>query len=575
MGDSELENKHKKKEVMKFIGSKQIGKECFIAAISILVTVIEISITYIIKDTMDIKGEKVIYRFLDFIPLLVLLNILYGIGKFAVTKAGIGVAVNFVEHEKIQLTEHIEKMPLQFLKKYESGELYTVIHENMSLVEMFLQMFPTALAAPFIITMTLGAMFLYSWKLSLVCIILIPVPTFLFGIINKPIEKKSEENLDNIARVNQLFKSSIEGIDIIKTYNLFPVFSDKFHKQLDKVKDKSLEIEKTRRNTSPLSFFLRIFPQCIIPLYGGYLAINGEITIGLLPAFSILIGNIFVPIETLLQFLTRYRETISAIDRIEKLKAIGEEREDGEQPILDSPSYIQFRSVDFAYSDKKVLNKVSLEIHKNEFVAVVGESGSGKSTLIKLIEGLYEQYTGSVKVFQQELRKVDLKELRRQIAVMSQEAFLLPGTIIENLLYGVEDYTKDEIIKAMEMTNLIEVINKLPDGMDTVLTANGMNLSKGQRQRIALTRVILKKAPVIILDEATAGLDPKSVEIIQENLKLLRQNHTIIMVTHDIQLASIADKIILIHNHQIKAAGTHKNLMDDARYRHMYLAQNS
>lgn len=570
-----MENKHKKKEVMKFIGSKQLRKECFIAGVSIMVTAIEILITYIIKDTMDIKGDKEIYRFLDFIPLLILLNILYGVGKFAVTKAGISAAINFVEHEKIKLSEHIEKMPLQSSKKYDSGELYTVIHENMSLVDMFLQMLPSALAAPFIIAMTLGAMFLYSWKLSLVCIILIPIPTFLFGVINKPIEKKTSENLDNIARVNQLFKSSIEGLDIIKTYNLITVFSEKFNKQLIKVKDKSIEIEKTRRNTSPLSFFLRIFPQCIIPLYGGYLAINGEITIGLLPAFSILIGNIFVPIETFLQFLTRYRETISAIERIGKLKVIEEEREDGEKPILTSPAYIQFRNVDFAYNDKKVLNNISLAIEKNEFVAIVGESGSGKSTLIKLIEGLYEQYSGSIKVFQQELRKIDLKELRNQIAVMSQDAFLLSGTIKENLLYGVDDYTEEEMQKAMEMTNLTEVINKLPDGVDTILTESGMNLSKGQRQRIALARVILKKAPVIILDEATSGLDPKSVEIIQGNLKYLKQNHTIIMVTHDIQLASTADTIILIHNHQIEATGTHKNLMEHAVYRLMYQAQNS
>lgn len=560
---------------MKFIGSKQLRKECFIAGVSIMVTAIEILITYIIKDTMDIKGDKEIYRFLDFIPLLILLNILYGVGKFAVTKAGISAAINFVEHEKIKLSEHIEKMPLQSSKKYDSGELYTVIHENMSLVDMFLQMLPSALAAPFIIAMTLGAMFLYSWKLSLVCIILIPIPTFLFGVINKPIEKKTSENLDNIARVNQLFKSSIEGLDIIKTYNLITVFSEKFNKQLIKVKDKSIEIEKTRRNTSPLSFFLRIFPQCIIPLYGGYLAINGEITIGLLPAFSILIGNIFVPIETFLQFLTRYRETISAIERIGKLKVIEEEREDGEKPILTSPAYIQFRNVDFAYNDKKVLNNISLAIEKNEFVAIVGESGSGKSTLIKLIEGLYEQYSGSIKVFQQELRKIDLKELRNQIAVMSQDAFLLSGTIKENLLYGVDDYTEEEMQKAMEMTNLTEVINKLPDGVDTILTESGMNLSKGQRQRIALARVILKKAPVIILDEATSGLDPKSVEIIQGNLKYLKQNHTIIMVTHDIQLASTADTIILIHNHQIEATGTHKNLMEHAVYRLMYQAQNS
>lgn len=570
-----MKNKHKKKEVMKFIGSKQLRKECFIAGVSIMVTAIEILITYIIKDTMDIKGDKEIYRFLDFIPLLILLNILYGVGKFAVTKAGISAAINFVEHEKIKLSEHIEKMPLQSSKKYDSGELYTVIHENMSLVDMFLQMLPSALAAPFIIAMTLGAMFLYSWKLSLVCIILIPIPTFLFGVINKPIEKKTSENLDNIARVNQLFKSSIEGLDIIKTYNLITVFSEKFNKQLIKVKDKSIEIEKTRRNTSPLSFFLRIFPQCIIPLYGGYLAINGEITIGLLPAFSILIGNIFVPIETFLQFLTRYRETISAIERIGKLKVIEEEREDGEKPILTSPAYIQFRNVDFAYNDKKVLNNISLAIEKNEFVAIVGESGSGKSTLIKLIEGLYEQYSGSIKVFQQELRKIDLKELRNQIAVMSQDAFLLSGTIKENLLYGVDDYTEEEMQKAMEMTNLTEVINKLPDGVDTILTESGMNLSKGQRQRIALARVILKKAPVIILDEATSGLDPKSVEIIQGNLKYLKQNHTIIMVTHDIQLASTADTIILIHNHQIEATGTHKNLMEHAVYRLMYQAQNS
>ncbi|SHO53818.1 ABC transporter ATP-binding protein [Anaerocolumna xylanovorans] len=567
---------HRRKRLMfpPAVSAREVAGLFLTAMIFVLVTVVEIAITYIIKTTIDVNNSKNIYKFLDFIPVVIGLAIVYGLGKFLAAKRSVHFSAKIVKNEKVRLSEHIQKLPLNTVKKYNAGELYTTIHENMLSVEEYIKLLPGAIASPVIILMTMAVMFWYSWKLTLVCIISIPVPTLLFGIINKPIEKKAADNQDNIGGVNYLLKCTIEGLDIIKTYHLFDMFSSKFHKQLIKVKDKSLEIEKIKTKASPLNFFLRIFPQCVIPLYCAYLAMRGEGTIGLLPAFSLLIVNIFVPIETLLRFSTKYRETLSPMQKVEELYSLEEERTGGILPLIDSDSVVDFSNVYFAYSDVNVLEGITFSVKKNQLIAIVGESGSGKSSIIKLISGLYEDYKGSVKVFNREVCESDLSELRKQIAVMTQTAFLLPESIEKNLLYSVESYEEEEIAKAMTMANLNEVINKLPDGSKTILTERGMNLSKGQRQRIAMARVILRKAPLIILDEATSGLDPLSVETILNSLNVLKQNHTIVMVTHDIQLASNADEIILVHNHRIVQGGSHEELMKNSMYQSMYMIQN-
>ncbi len=561
----------KMKAIRDFLGRKRVWMLFGLIWIFLSATVIELVIAFIIKTTIDVNSD--IHLFLSYFPLLLLLSILYGIAKFTASKLSANYAAKMVKKEKVQLTEHIQKLPLTTVKKLNVGELYTVLHENMNLLEEFLVLLPRALSAPLVLGMTLLIMFFFSWKLTLVCIISIPIPTLLFGIINKPIEKRSAENQKYITDVNGFLRSTIEGIDMIKTYNLYHHFADGFSKLLNRVESKEIEMEMIKAKTTPLSYILRILPQCVIPLYSAYLALNGENTIGLLPAFSLLIGNIFIPIEALLNFSTQYRKTIVVIRRIQEVRLLGEERIGGDEPLLDGNPIVEFTGVSFAYNKTRVLNDITFNIVPGEQVAVIGESGSGKSTITKLICGLYDNYEGSVKVFQSEASRCDLTRLREQISVMPQTAFLLPGTIRENLLYGVSDTKTVELEQAADMTNLSEVTAKLSNGFDTVLEESGLNLSKGQRQRVAMTRIILQKTPIIILDEVTAGLDPVSVEMIKTTLNHLKRKHTIIMVTHDMELASKADKIILIHDHQLVKYGTHEELLKEPLYKDMCKVQ--
>jgi|GEM_PF-2659784 ABC-type multidrug transport system, ATPase and permease components len=560
------------KAIQGFMGKRQLLKGAFIAFIFLGITIIELTISYIIKETIDIDQS---YSFLKFIPLLCIFSFLYGIGKFIGNKQSTDFAAKIVRHKKKSLTKHIQNLPTAILKKYDIGNFYTEIQEKMPVVEEFLRVFPSVIAAPIVLILTLCIMFLFSWKLTLVCIITIPIPAFLFGIINKPIQKKTTENLKNEGKVNEYLKSTIEGLDIIKTYSLYNLFSKRFHHLLTRVEEKGLEVEKTKAKTTPLSYILRIFPQCIIPLYCGYLALNGEGTIGLLPAFSLLIGNVFTPIESILKFLTKYREVLAIIQRYEKIEAETEERMGGALPLLNNKKIIAFSNVSFAYQQKNVLEKITFVIEEKKLVAIVGKSGSGKSTITKLICGLYENYSGSIQVFQREVRESNLVELRKQIAVMPQTAYLLSDTIRANMVYGVKNYTEEDIEKAIKMTNLNEVTAKFKEGTRRVLSDRGTNLSKGQRQRIVMARVILRKASLIILDEATAGLDSSSIDVISETLGILKKQHTILMVTHDIGLAAMADEVILMHDHNIIKIGTHEELMKEPIYYEMYTEQQS
>lgn len=569
------------KELCKFLGVKKILTAIFISIVFMACTLLEVFISYIIKNSVDINNESWINDFMGYVPYLLIITCVYGIFKLVSAKTSVSYAGKIIRNSKLKYARLIQDSRLMDIRDHETGELYTYVHENIASSEETFKLLPSAIAAPFILCFTLIIFFVFNWKVTLVCLITIPVPTLLFNVVNKPIQKKTSENIANVGKANETLKSTIRGLDVIKTNRVIECFTGKYNGQLDTIRAKDLEIERAKAKTVPFNFFLRAFPQFLIPIYISYLAFKGECSIGLLPAFGLLVANVFNPIDVMLRFSMKLRETKAYILNLKKLDSLEPERVGGTVPGFACLSdgrrepIVSFRNVGFKYKDKKVLEDVSFDIEANNFVAIVGESGSGKSTIIKLLEGLFDGYEGSIKVFGEDLRDIDHKKMREKIAVMSQNAFLLSDSVRDNLLYGVSGYSDDSIKRAVERANLSEVIDKLPEGEDTVLTERGMNLSGGQRQRVALARTILKDAPIIILDEATSGLEPSSVSCIMDTIRELKKDHTIIMITHDIQMASESDKIILLKDHSVGSVGDHRTLLEDDYYNSLYNMQQS
>ncbi len=280
------------------------------------------------------------------------------------------------------------------------------------------------------------------------------------------------------------------------------------------------------------------------------------------------LGNTLTGLQTIFVAMGRVFELFdiepSIVDKVNAVKMNG----------LDSG--INFENVSFAYvQDRMILKNINYNVKRNETIAIVGNSGGGKSTLVNLIPRFYDVTDGAIKIDGVDVRDYSLKSLRANISMVFQDNFLFTGTIRENIKMGNENATDEELNKVVEYAHLDELINELPDGLDTVLGERGTTLSGGQRQRVAIARAMIKNAPIIILDEATSALDNESEAIVQKALDNLMSNKTVFVIAHRLSTIKNADRIIVIKDGELIESGSHEELMtiENGEYKHLYEMQ--
>jgi len=415
-----------------------------------------------------------------------------------------------------------------------------------------------------------------SYKLTLATVVLIPITSVLFDKINKPIEVYSKEIMEESATVSSMLQDIIGGIYVLKAFNLKKVLSSKFEVVAENIKERSLKISKLNAYLTPIFLALRLIPQLVCPLYGGYLALNKEITLGELFAFTMLIGYVFGPVESILSFLSQIRETDPAYIRIIEILDKPTENNSGKLAAMDEESCpLKFNNVTFSYDDKNtILHDISFSLEKGTTTAIVGPSGTGKSTILKLICKFYNANKGNIEIYGENINNCTDDSLRRLISYMSQESYLYPVTIGENIGIGKQGAKMEEIINAAKAANAHDFIAKLPEGYNTQIKERGSNLSGGQCQRVALARMIIKDAQIVLLDEPTASLDTKSEALIQESLQKFTVNKTVIVVAHRLSTIKDANQIIVLNGDRIEEYGSHVELMEkDGLYRKLYLNQ--
>jgi ABC-type multidrug transport system fused ATPase/permease subunit len=316
----------------------------------------------------------------------------------------------------------------------------------------------------------------------------------------------------------------------------------------------------------------------VIPLYGGYLAFKGEISVGSVVAANVLVWQIFLPVEQFLAFLRQMRETIPAIERLFEILDQPAERV-GERAfeVQTEAAPIEFKDVAFGYDDEnKILDDLSFQVPQGETVALVGTSGSGKSTVFKLLCGFYEPQEGRIRVCGNDLAHCSPADVRARVSFVAQDTYLFPTTIAENIGYGRPGATRDEIAAAAKVANAHDFIIEQPEGYDTQVGERGAKLSGGQRQRIALARAILKDAPILLLDEPTSALDTQSETLVQEALDRLMEGKSVLVVAHRLSTIRDADRVLVLDRGTIVESGAHEQLMQaDTLYKRLYLRQAS
>ena len=481
-----------------------------------------------------------------------------------------------------RVTAHVQRLPMAYLETHHTGDLVSRLNNDVDKVAQAVGNIAENLWQPIEVSVAITYMVLISWKLLLAGCILIPVSTVLFNLVSKPMEKLSKQRMEALGRINAAIQDTIAGIGVVKVFNARQLRAEKVRTVAHDVELAGHGINRQNVTLKAVFLALRYIPQLIIPLYGGYLAFGGEITPGGVVSATALIWRIFMPVEQVLAFLRLMRETIPAVERLfEILDQPAERTVDRAFRIRAEATPVAFEDISFGYGEGRVVEGLSFSISQGERVALVGPSGSGKTTVLKLLCGFYEPQRGRICVYGNDLRHCSPAEVRARVSFVSQDTYLFPTTIAENIAFGASYpsmgrtvVTRDDIVAAARAANAHDFILSQPDGYDTHVGERGVKLSGGERQRIALARAILKDAPILLLDEPTSALDTQSETLIQEALERLMAGRTVLVVAHRLSTIQDADRVLVLDGEGIVESGTHEQLMRaDGLYKRLYLRQ--
>ena len=417
-----------------------------------------------------------------------------------------------------------------------------------------------------------------SWKLAVVGVVVLTlafVPVFL---IRKKIKSVSNKNTVIIGDIMTTLNETYSGNKVVTAYNLQDRQKNLFTEGIHKNFNVSISLTKRVGWMSPIMYLIASFGIAFVLYYGTKLIYDGHMTAGSFASFVTSLLLLYKPIKTLGHTMTRIQNIFVAMGRVFELfdyvPQIKDSTETVEIPKLTDS--VSFDRVCFEYVENKpVLKDINLKVKAGETLAIVGNSGGGKSTLVNLIPRFYDVKSGSINFDGINIKKFKLKDLRNTISFVFQDNFLFTGTIRENIMLAKPEATEEELNTAIQASHLKEVVDNLPNGLDTMLGERGLTLSGGQRQRVAIARAMIRNTPIVILDEATSALDNESEAVVQKALDNLMKNKTVFVIAHRLSTIKNADRIAVINDGELVELGTHEQLLsiNKGQYKHLYEMQ--
>lgn len=417
-----------------------------------------------------------------------------------------------------------------------------------------------------------------SWKLAFIGVLVLFIAFIPVTLIRKKIKSASNKNMVIGGNITTNINETYNGNKIMAAYGLQERQEKYFKQQLWQSFNINMSLTKRAAWMSPLMYLIASCGIATVLGFGTHLISSEEITAGSFASFVTSLLLLYKPVKTLGNTMIRIQNIFVAMGRVFELFDIEPNIKNKKEAIYlqGLNDKIEFKNVDFEYiEDLPVLKKLNLVINKNETLAIVGNSGGGKSTLVNLLPRFYDIKSGSINFDNVDIRNFTIESLRKNISMVFQDNFLYTGTIRENILIGNPKATEIELKQAIESAHLQELIDDLPDGLDTILGERGLTLSGGQRQRIAIARAIIKNAPIVILDEATSALDNQSEAIVQQAIDNLMKNKTVFVIAHRLSTIRNANKIAVINDGYLVEFGTHNELIliENGYYKKLYNMQ--
>lgn len=467
--------------------------------------------------------------------------------------------------------DKILDLPLSYFSDERKGDIISRMSNDVKEVEWSLMASLEAIfKEPVTIIFYIGTLIYMSPTLTLYVVILLPLAAGSIALLGKSLRRKSKRNQEQQSAVLSFLEESLGGIRIIKAFVVERVFRNKFSVLNDHSTTANIKVNHRGDMASPISETLAIFVAGVLLWFGGNMVFSGEIAGSAFLAYFAIFSQLIPPFKNLSQAFPMVQRGAAGMDRYEEILHTDNKITDlpDARHIKELTTGIRYRNVSFAYRNEPVVDGISFDIPKGKKVALVGASGSGKSTLADLLPRFYDVAAGSIEIDGTDIRKYKTDDLRALMGIVTQEAILFNDTIANNIIFGQEGHTMQEVEHAARLANALDFIQASENGFETVIGERGSKLSGGQRQRLAIARALLRNPPVLILDEATSALDNESEKLVQQALDNLRQGRTTLVIAHRLSTIQDADEIIVLDKGRIVESGTHEELLLKKGYYH-------
>lgn len=502
--------------------------------------------------------------------ILIIMTSLKTGAAFLSTYYVVPIRTGVVKDIRNNINDKILSLPISFFSEERKGDILARMSGDVNEVEnSVMSSLEMMLKNPIMIIVFLTTMLLISWELTLFVFVLLPIMGYIMGAVGKKLKRSSLEAQNKWGELMSQIEETLGGLRIIKAFNAEQKISERFHKGSDEFREMTNRIARRQYLAHPMSELLGTITIAIVLWFGGSLILkdnsllDASVFIYYLTVFYLIIN----PAKDLTKASYAIQKGLASMDRIDKIL-------DAENNIIEHPNpkpikfeeSIQFKDVWFKYQNDWVIKGMNLNITKGKTIALVGQSGSGKSTMVDLLPRFYDIQKGEILIDSLNIKEASLFDLRSLMGNVNQEAILFNDTFYNNIAFGVNGATKEQIEEAAKIANAHEFIITTPNGYDTNIGDRGGKLSGGQRQRISIARAILKNPQILILDEATSALDTESEKLVQEALERLMKNRTTIVIAHRLSTIKNADEIYVILEGEIIEQGPHTYLYEKGGY---------
>ncbi|MFZ7343246.1 lipid A ABC transporter ATP-binding protein/permease MsbA [Avibacterium volantium] len=525
------------------------------------------SLIQMLKPLLDDGFGKADVSFLRIMAVVVvLLIIVRGVTSFVSTYCLGWVSGKVVMTIRRRLFKHLMYMPVPFFDQNSAGKLLSrITYDSEQVANSSSGSLVTIVREGAYIISLLGVMIYTSWQLSLVLFVIGPIIAVLIRMVSKKFRELGKNMQNSMGELTSSAEQMLKGHRVVLSFGGQKIEEERFNKVSNDMRRKGMKVMVADAISDPVVQIIASFALSAVL----YLATVPEIMSQNLTAgsFTVVFSSMLAmmrPLKSLTNVNAQFQRGMAACQTLFAILDMATEKDNGTYEVEKAKGNIAFKDVTFSYSgkDHPALNHISFEIPQGKTVALVGRSGSGKSTIANLVTRFYEIEQGEITLDGVNIQDYTLNNLRENCAVVSQQVYLFNDTIANNIAYAAADkYSREDIIKAAKAAHAMEFIEKLEDGLDTVIGENGASLSGGQRQRLAIARALLRNSPVLILDEATSALDTESERAIQAALEELQKERTVLVIAHRLSTIEKADEILVIEHGEIKERGTHQELL--------------